>query len=67
VEDHRTRCLKHAPVVTKGMARSVFTVFYPLIGKIFETEIKKVYDKLQPFTTYDELTAAFQNVPFEKE
>lgn len=49
------------------MARSVFTVFYPIIGKIFESEIKKVYDKLQPFTTYDELSAAFQNIPFEQE
>lgn len=51
VEDHRTKCLKPGPVVIKGMARSVFTVFYPLIGKVFEAEIKKVYDKLQPYTT----------------
>jgi len=45
-EDHRIKCLKVAPVVTRSLAKNVFTVFYPLIGKIFYQDIKMALDKI---------------------
>jgi len=48
-EDHRTKCLiPEQFIVTKGLAKNMFTVLYPLVGKQFCEGIKTAADKLQP-------------------
>jgi len=55
-------------IVTKGMAKNMFTVLYPLIGKQFCEGLKGASDKLQPAgNTYEAVAAAFENFPVEKD
>jgi len=55
-------------IVTKGLARNMFTVLYPLVGKAFYDAIKGAADKLKPTgNTYEEVAGLFANCPFEKD
>lgn len=61
------KCFNCEDSIAVGNARHFFTTLYPLVGKTFYTELKKVFDKLKPKNTYEEVSKTLKNLPFEKE
>jgi len=60
------KCISCDDVVTRGDAKKVFTVLYPLIGKIFFEEFSAMWGKLKKRNHFEDLAAAFPNLPIEK-
>lgn len=51
VDISQKKCLNCEDIVAVGNSKKFFTVLYPLLGKLFYTEMKKVFDKIQPKST----------------